>query len=184
MSDGALPPPHRFKELLMRYFPAALALSLAAAISASVSHGAAPESDYAAARSLMVEGRSALAEGDADAATDAFEAALAVDPGYIAAYLALGDAARVEGLQGKAIHYYREALERDPQNVSAISGEGAALVEKGALEKAKRNLVRLQGLCGNSCAETRELAATIARGPAERIITAEAVKPAPVVSTN
>ena len=88
------------------------------------------------------------------------------------------------GLQGKALHYYREALERDPQNRAAISGEGAALVEKGAVEKARRNLARLQGLCGCTCPQTRDLAAAIARGPAERVVTADAVKPSPVVSTN
>ena len=184
MSDGALPPPHRFKELLMRFYPAALALSLAAAISASVSHGAAPESDYAAARSLMVEGRAALSEGDADAATDAFEAALAVDPGYVAAYLALADAARVEGLQGKAIHYSRAALERDPNHLSALSGEGGAMVEKGAVEKARRNLAKLEGLCGKGCTESQTLALKIAAGPTPRVLSAEAVVSEPVVTEN
>lgn len=168
----------------MRYYPAALALSLAAVISASVSHGAPPESDYAAARILMAEGRSALANGDADAATDSFEAALAVDPGYVAAYLALGDAARLEGLQGKAIHYYRKALERDPDNLMALSGEGGAMVEKGAVEKARRNLAKLEGLCGKGCTETQMLATKIAAGPTPRVLSAEAVTSEPVVTTN
>ena len=106
-----------------------------------------------------------LAEGNAEAATDAFEAALAVDPGYIAAYLALGDAARVEGLQGKAIHYYREALERDPDNLLALSGEGGAMVEKGAVEKARRNLAKLEGLCGKGCAEIASAGDEDRRGP-------------------
>jgi Tfp pilus assembly protein PilF len=76
--------------------------------------------------------------------------------------------ARAEGLQGKAIKYYREALERDPGNFAAISGEGAALVEKGALEKAKRNLARLQSLCGDACPETLSLAMRIEAAPAKR----------------
>jgi len=168
----------------MRYYPAALALSLAAAISASVSHGAPPESDYASARSLMAEGRAALGEGNADAATDSFEAALAIDPSYIAAYLALGDAARLEGLQGKAIHYYRKALERDPDNLMALSGEGGAMVEKGAVEKARRNLAKLEGLCGKGCAESQALATKIAAGPVPRVLSAEAVTSEPVVTAN
>ncbi len=87
-------------------------------------------------------------------------------------------------MQGKALHYYREALKSDPQNLLAISGEGAALVEKGAVDKARRNLARLQGLCGDGCDATRSLAAAIAKGPAPRVVTAEEVKPEPVVSEN
>ncbi|MCP5403139.1 MAG: hypothetical protein H6917_12235, partial [Novosphingobium sp.] len=75
-------------------------------------------------------------------------------------------------------------LENDPRNLSAIAGEGAALVEKGAVEKARRNLARLKGLCGSKCSETRELASVIAKGPAPRVVTAEAVKPDPIVSEN
>ena len=159
----------------MRYYPAALALSLLAAVSASVGHGKPPESESEAARSLLGSGRAMLAGGDTQGATDAFEAALAIDPSYVAGYLALGDAARAEGLQGKAIHYYREALERDPDNFAALSAEGGAMVEKGAVEKAKKNLTRLEGLCGKACEETRQLAAAIARGPMPRVLSAEAV---------
>ena len=91
--------------------------------------------------------------------------------------LDLADAARAQGLQGKALHYYRTVLEREPQNLTALAGEGAALAEKGAIEKARRNLARLEGLCGSGCAATQMVAAAIARGPSPRIVTAEAVKP-------
>ena len=174
----------RLKELLMRYYPVALALSAVVAVTASVSHGAAPDSDDARARQLLNEGRAILAQGDAGRATDAFEAALAVDPSYIGAYLALGDAARAEGLQGKAIHYYREALEHDPNNFAAISGEGEALLEKGAVDKARRNLAQLESQCGDQCAETRQLAAALQRGPRQAVLTAEAVTPSTVVTQN
>ncbi|MFC4295436.1 tetratricopeptide repeat protein [Novosphingobium tardum] len=168
----------------MRYTPAAVALSLLVAVSASVGHTAAPESGNAQARALLGEGRSLLASGNPAVASDAFEAALAVDPGYIAAYLALADAARAEGLQGKAIHYYREALDRDPNNLSALAGEGGAMAEKGAVEKARRNLAKLEGLCGKNCDEAHQLAAAIARGPAPHVLSAEAVTSEPVVTKN
>ena len=184
MTGGQPMLPSRLKELLMRYYPAALALAALAAVTASVSHGAAPESNDLRARTLLAEGRAILAQGDSARASDAFEAALAVDPAYIGAYLALGDAARAEGLQGKAIHYYREALERDPDNVGALAGEGGAMVEKGAVEKAKRNLARIEGLCGKGCSPAQELAAAISRGPTPRVLSAEAVKSKPVVSSN
>jgi Flp pilus assembly protein TadD len=98
--------------------------------------------------------------------------------------VALAQAAHRAGLQGKAIHYYREALEREPNNLAAIAGEGGAMAQKGALEKAKANLVRLQGLCGKSCPEAEQLAGVIAKGPIAKVVTAEAIKPTPKVETN
>ncbi len=172
------------REQLMRYFPAALALSLLGAVSASTLYSAPPATMNPNALALLNQGRAVLAQGNADAATDAFEAALVWQPGSTDIFLALADAARKQGMQGKALHYYREVLERDPQNVPAIAGEGAALAEKGALEKARRNLARLQQLCHGTCPATRDLAAAIDRGPAPKVITAEAVKPQPQVSAN
>ena len=117
-------------------------------------------------------------------AIDSFEAALAIDPGNIRLFLDLGDAARKQGLQGKAIHYYREALEREPKNFAALSGEGEALLEKGAIAKAQRNLAQLESLCGANCPESRELAAAIDRGPNATALAAEAATPDPVVTQN
>ncbi len=168
----------------MRYYPAALALSLLAGLSASASFSAAPEPVDPRAATLVAQGRADLTAGRIDPAIDAYEAALAIDPGSVAILLDLAEATRRQGMQGKALHYYREALETDPQNLQAISGEGAALVEKGAVEKARRNLARLQGLCGETCDASRQLAAAIAKGPALRVVTAQQVKPAPVVTEN
>ena len=167
----------------MRFSPPAAALSLALALTASVAWSA-PPPVTARAQALVNEGRAALAAGQADNAVDAFEAALTLQPGHPAILVALAEATRKQGMQGKALHYYREVLAGDPQNLSAIAGEGQALVEKGAVEKAKRNLTKLQGLCGNSCGEAQALAAAIARGPAERVVTAEAVTPKPVANPN
>lgn len=160
----------------MRFAPAAAALSLVLAVSASVSYGSDREPNARAAI-LIAEGQAALKSGDNQGAIDAFEAALAVDPGYTPIFLHLAEAARADGLQGKAIRYYRETQDRDPGNLAAISGEGEALVEKGAVTKAQANLSKLESLCGQGCEETRELAAAIQAGPRERVLTAEAVLP-------
>ncbi|WP_374405425.1 tetratricopeptide repeat protein [Pelagerythrobacter sp.] len=160
----------------MRFAPAAAALSLIVAITASVGQGAERDADPRAAM-LVTEGRAALEADQPQRAIDAFEAALAIDPGYTAIFLDLAQASRAEGMQGKAIHYYREALVRDPGNLAAISGEGAALVEKGALEKARANLSKLTSMCGAGCAETRQLAAAIEAGPRQPVLTAEALLP-------
>jgi tetratricopeptide (TPR) repeat protein len=183
MDEERDPARSALKELLMRYTPVAVALSLAIAVTSSVGYGADRQPDPRAA-ALIAEGRSELAAGQVQAAIDSFEAALAVDPAHTAIYLELAEAARQSGLQGKAIHYYREALERDPNNLAAISGEGEALVEKGAVEKARRNLAQLESICGANCEQTRELAAALARGPQPTVLTAEAVTPSPVVTQN
>ena len=160
----------------MRFAPAATALSLALALTASVSWG--NERDPAPrAGVLIAEGQSALDAGDTQGAIDAFEAALAVDPGYTPIFIHLAEAARADNVQGKAIRYYREALDRDPQNLVAMAGEGAALAEKGALEKAREKLAAVQSLCGETCPETQQIAAAIAAGPRTPVMTAEATLP-------
>lgn len=168
----------------MRFTPAALALSALFAVTASAGYSAAPQQADPRATALISQGRAQLEAGNVEGAVDAYEAALAVQPGSPAIYLALGDATRRQGMQGKAIHYYRLALDGDPQNVMAISGEGSAMVEKGAVEKARRNLTRLEGLCGANCEATKSLAAAIAKGPPVKIVTAQAAKPEPVISEN
>ena len=172
-----------FKELLMRFGPAALSLSLALGLTASIGQ-ADDRAPNPRAAMLISEGKSALAAGQPQKAIDAFEAALAVDPAHTPIYLDLAEAARREGLQGKAIRYYRDALKRDPENLAAISGEGEALVEKGAIEKARLNLSKLKSLCGNGCEEAEVLATAISRGPQPQILRAEAVMPDAQVTQN
>lgn len=153
----------------MRFAPAAAALSLFLMTTASVTSASDHDQASPLAAALIAEGQTALANGDTQAAIDAFEAALVVDPGHTPILLNLAEAARSDGLQGKAIQYYREALDRDPGNFAAMSGEGEAMVEKGALEQAQRNLARLESLCGASCPETRALEARIEAGPPARL---------------
>ena len=151
----------------MRFAPAAAALSLVLAITASVTGAQQREADPRAA-ALIEQGETLLAAGETQGAIDAYEAALAVDPGYTPILIHLAEVARSEGLQGKAIRYYRETLVRDPGNFAAISGEGAALVEKGAVEKAREKLAELESLCGSGCPETVALQARIEAGPPAR----------------
>jgi tetratricopeptide (TPR) repeat protein len=172
-----------YKEFMMRYAPAALALSLLVAVTASVGV-AAPRAADPRAVELAAQGKAQLNAGEVQAAVDSFEAALAIDPSYSKVYLQLAEAARQEGLQGKAIHYYRAALDHEPGNLAAISGEGEAMVEKGALAKAKENLAKLESICGEGCTETQELASAIAAGPKQKVLTAEAVAPDPAVTQN
>ena len=168
----------------MRLAPAAAALSLLVAVSASVGSAQSEPVDPRAGM-LMAQAQEALEAGQPQRAVDALEAAFAIDPQYTPILISLAEAARREGLQGKAIRYYREALTRDPGNYAAIAGEGAAMVEKGAVERARRNLAQLESLCGSGCPETRSLAVAIAQGPRDsNVLTAEAVMPDAMVTQN
>ncbi|MCP3730701.1 tetratricopeptide repeat protein [Sphingomonas sp. MG17] len=114
---------------------------------------------------LLERGKAAKAAGDLDGANGLIESALAVDPRNRAAYIALAEIARSQGLTGKAIRFYREALTLEPNDIAALRGQGEAMVQKGAIERAKENLARVKTLCGNSCADATQLAAAIAKGP-------------------
>lgn len=142
---------------------AAAALAL---LSVSTSINAQRADDQIDARSvaLLERGKAARAAGDLDTANGLIESALAVDPRNRPAYLALAEIARAQGLPGKAIRFYREALTLEPNDQAALRGQGEAMVQKGAVERAKENLARLKTLCGN-CADATQLAAAIAKGP-------------------
>jgi len=168
---------------VMRFAPPAAALALIFALNASASIGQANvRQPDPRALAMAAEGRAQLLAGDTQGAIDAFEAALVVDPSINVIYLDLAAAARADGLPGKAVHYYREAQARDPENLAAIAGEGEALVEKGALSAARESLTELQTRCGADCAETVALAAAIERGPP--VMTAEALVPDARVTQN
>jgi len=50
--------------------------------------------------------------------------------------------------------------------VTALRGQGEALVAKGAMEAARENLTRIKTLCGKKpCPEATTLASVIAKGP-------------------
>ena len=127
---------------------------------------------------LLERGKAARAAGDLDTANGLIESALAVDPRNRAAFVELAEIARTQGLPGKAIRFYREALTLEPNDVAALRGQGEAMVQKGAVERAKENLARVKTLCGNSCADATRLAAAIAKGP-PATATAQVVPPPP-----
>lgn len=173
----------KFVEKLMRFSPPAIALSLALLTVASVSHSQRPDAQIdARSLALMNEGVSFAGAQKYDEAINALESALAVDPRNRQAFIQLANVAQKQGLPGKAIRLYREALLIEPNDVQALAGQGDALVQKGAVAKARENLARIKQLCVTACAEQDRLAAVIAKGPNTPVISAQAVQPKPVVS--
>lgn len=132
---------------------------------------------------LVQQGKAAQAAGNLDGAADSLEAALAIDPRNRDAFVALAEIARARDLPGKAIRYYHQALNLEPNDVAALRGQGEAMVQKGAVEKAKDNLAKIRTLCGSgSCNDGNLLAATIAKGP-PITATAQATPPAVTAPT-
>jgi Tfp pilus assembly protein PilF len=160
-------------EILMRLTPIALTAAIALATMASSGQGQRPD-DQLDPRSVALtqQGQALNAAGQHQAATDALETALAVDPRNRTAYVALARVAQSQKLPGKAIKFYAEALALEPNDVTALAGQGEAMVERGAVERAKRNLDRIKGICKGPCPQATTLAAVIAKGPPAEVMAA------------
>jgi Tfp pilus assembly protein PilF len=124
--------------------------------------------------SLLQQGQTLTAAGQLNEAVDAIETALVVDPRNRAAYIALARVAQAQKLPGKAIRLYSEALKLEPNDVNALAGQGEALVQRGAIERAKRNLERLKVACKGPCQQATTLAGVIAKGPPAEVLASQA----------
>jgi len=118
-------------------------------------------------RSQLATGEAHLARGELALATDHFESALAADPRNGRAFIGLARVAEAQGLSGKAVRYYRQALQIDPNNLDALELQGNALLVRGARPRAEANLERLKILCDAPCPQGTRLAAAIAKTPGD-----------------
>jgi tetratricopeptide (TPR) repeat protein len=122
------------------------------------------------------KGEAALAAGNFIAADDALETALVVDPRNRAAFNTMARVAIKQKLYGQAIRLTNRALALEPTDRDAIAVQGEAMVELGAVSRAKENLAKLQKLCASGCPQVAVLSAVIARGPAMAAATTPAIK--------
>jgi Tfp pilus assembly protein PilF len=162
-------------ELVMRLTPIVISVAIAAATMASAGQGQRPDDQIDARSSALVQQAEAQSSaGHLDVANDLLETALAVDPRNRGAYIALGRVAQAQRLPGKAVRYYADALRMEPNDITALTGQGEAYVQRGAVERARRNLERVQTLCGrNACPQAQQLAAVIQRGPPAEVLAAQ-----------
>jgi tetratricopeptide (TPR) repeat protein len=114
---------------------------------------------------LLEQSRAAKAAGNLEAAVDLAETALVLDPRNRAAYVQLGDLATARELPGKALGFYRDALNLEPTDVAALRGQGEALVTKGAVNRARETLAKIKTICAKQCPEATQLAQAIEKGP-------------------
>lgn len=130
---------------------------------------------------LMNAGQAAQKAGNLDDAIGLYESALVADPRNRSAIVALAQVARVQGLPGKAIALYREALLIEPNDVVALTGQGEAMIEKGAIELARENLANAQRVCPSKCPQVAALDRAIKASDERRLVAADTIAPKPVV---
>ncbi len=114
---------------------------------------------------LMRQGETLMANGKFVEADDALEAALTVDPRNRTAFVVMARVAQKQKLFGQAIRFTNKALALEPRDLDALAVQGEAMVELGAVPRARDNLAKLQKLCPNGCKQLSSLTAAINRGP-------------------
>ena len=158
----------------MRLTPIALSAAIMLATVASAGFSQKPDNQIDARSVALTQQAEALnAQGHYSEARDLLESALAVDPRNRGAYIGLAHVAQGEKMYGAAIKFYFEALKLEPNDVNALAGQGEALVQRGAVERARQNLDRIRTLCKSNCPQATQLAAVIAKGPPSEVVTAE-----------
>lgn len=153
-----------------------LLVSIAALVAATAVYAGPAPDDVLKPQSVQFAnaGAASLAKGEANAAIDSYEAALASDPKNVSAYVGLAQSYEKLGLPGKAVKYYREALALNPSNLSALEGQGKALIARGATARAQVNLARIKALCKTDCSAAARLQVALNTATAS----AEPAKPA------
>lgn len=124
---------------------------------------------------LQRSGEAQIAAGNLMEAADLLESALAVDPRNRSAFVNLARVAKQQKLYGKAIRLANEALQLEPNDLDALEVQGQAMVELGAIPRARQTLAKLQSLCSNNCRQATALSAAISRGPTVASATAPEV---------
>ena len=151
----------------MRFSPRVMIAGIAVSLLAAPVIGQKPDNQIdPRSVELLSQGQAHLEAGRFIEADDALEAALVVDPRNREAFIALARVAQQQKLFGQAIRFTRKALALEPNDRGALAVQGEAMVELGAVAKAKETLTKLQSLCPSGGPEAARLAAAINRGPA------------------
>jgi tetratricopeptide (TPR) repeat protein len=100
---------------------------------------------------LVVRAQNAAAQNKTTEALDLYESAVAADPRNVAAYVGLGRSYEAIGMQGKALRYYRLALDINPNDLNALEAQTIGMIAKATPSKAQLSLDRLRKLCPKGC---------------------------------
>lgn len=166
----------------MRFSPAAIALSLTLAMISSAGIGKKADNDIDPVSAALVQsGKNAAKAGEFGEAVGWYETALAVDPRNRDAYVEMARVVKAQGLSGKAIRFYNEALELDPNDQTALAEQADAMIGKGAVDQAKKNIARLKMLCRSDCNNVDRLASAVTKAGEKPQMQASAVEIKPVI---
>jgi tetratricopeptide (TPR) repeat protein len=113
---------------------------------------------YEQGRALALAGRYAEALGALTAVRNQNDSMVLTMIGY---------AKRKSGSFDEGMAYYQRALAIDPKNVNTREYLGEAYAEKGRMDLAKAELVKVEALCGTECEQYQDLAEAIAGQPDE-----------------
>jgi Flp pilus assembly protein TadD len=104
----------------------------------------------AQAADLIAQARISMAANKPSDALDLYEAAALADPTNPGPYVGLARTFETLGLQGKALRYYREALDLAPNDVGVLESQALLLIAKGNTDKAQVALARIKKLCART----------------------------------
>ncbi len=140
-----------------------VAVITALIISASATAKPTVTATTGASQQLVLRAQVAATQNKATEALDLYEAALAADPKNMSAYLGLGRAYESIGMQGRALRYYRLALEVNPNDLALLEAQALGMIAKGAPTKAQLPLDRIRKLCPKGCPSLARVDAAFAK---------------------
>jgi tetratricopeptide (TPR) repeat protein len=114
-------------------------------------------------RTLTEQGRALALHGYYEGALEALMAVKNKNDAMVLTYI--GYANRKLGKVDEGITWYHKALAIDPDNVHTHEYLGEGYVAAGRVDLAKRELAKLEALCGKGCEQYEALAAAIAGEP-------------------
>ncbi len=113
---------------------------------------------------LVAQGQAALAASKPAEALDLFETASLADPKNAAAFAGMARSYDALGLGGKALRYYREALELTPNDVSLLESQALGMISKGNVAKAQAAYDRIKKICAKvACPAQSRVDAALAK---------------------
>ena len=114
---------------------------------------------------LYDQGRALALAGDYEKALDSLNAIR--DKNDAMVLTMIGHSERKSGNYDTGLAFYAKALVIDPTNINTHEYLGEAYAEKGQLDLAKAELVKVAAVCGTTCEQYQDLAKAIAGKPDE-----------------
>lgn len=100
---------------------------------------------------LVAQANTALGTEQFADAQFLYERALVAQPANITALIGLGKSHEGQGRLGKGLKYYRQALEIEPNDQTALEVQALAFLKRDMMDRADDNRDKLARLCANGC---------------------------------